>query len=435
MKSNKFKKYMEFTSLARGSLFFSTISLIFSSITISLLSVDLSNMESESKRLVKEMMKLERDTWSDIMMHMPTELRFKRQMPIRKKLDQMLRKYQTKQGPNKRHPRPTYLPWLRDSYREEAYFPGNYTQNFGNMETTTTILDANNSFGTKNEGLDGRNGSDGESWTFGEDDQLIVLGCIKCVEGKQGAVGEPGPSGLQGPRGMRAGEEGEPGIEGAVGEEGKSATRDRKEQEADLDQLVCIMSYSNKVRDLKIGSPGRPGESGRGGESIGYCPCLERKAVEKYVYQTIAPPLPSTTTQTTTTTTTTLTYPTSPPTTSIYRYYVYVPKTHPPPQYQVEPSQTEYKSEPAKGNAYQPQPHQDGPLPPSDSFQSEFIPVSEENIEQEENVIPEPENQPLISQTYPQTHGNSADGIYRPGVPLSVDKYLDEHLEPIVKAA
>ena len=41
-------------------------------------------------------------------------------------------------------------------------------------------------------GLDGKNGSDGESWTFGEDDQLIVLGCIKCVEGKQGAVGEPG---------------------------------------------------------------------------------------------------------------------------------------------------------------------------------------------------------------------------------------------------
>ena len=70
-----------------------------------------------------------------------------------------------------------------------------------------------------------------------------------------------------------------------------------------------------------------------------------------------------------------------------FSYYVYVPKTH-PPQYQVEPSQTEYKSEPAKGSAYQPQPHQDGPLPPSDSFQSEFIPVSEENIEQEENVTP-----------------------------------------------
>lgn len=73
-------------------------------------------------------------------------------MPIRKKLDQMLRKYQTKQGPNKRHPRPSYPPWLRDSYKEGAYFPGNYTQNFGNVETTTTILDTNNSFGTRDEG-------------------------------------------------------------------------------------------------------------------------------------------------------------------------------------------------------------------------------------------------------------------------------------------
>ncbi|CAD6192470.1 unnamed protein product [Caenorhabditis auriculariae] len=114
------------------------------------------------------------------------------------------------------------------------------------------------------DGANGTDAADGSEWSLGENDQVVVIGCVKCPPGPRGVEGDPGPPGYLG----RSGEDGAPGLVGFEGFPGKPGVQGEQGYDGPIGPPGRQGAPGESVQSFynPPGAPGRPGIAGRPGK-------------------------------------------------------------------------------------------------------------------------------------------------------------------------